>query len=291
MPFDVNTALMPAALRAIGSLAKFNSSIFPSHPHWSTLADKYAQVWEDSTLQFFELNLTRSTASSRLQQFTKSATFYKGPAEISSLAQENLTYYALALDGYDNLAKVDVEHTDTSFRLFLLNSTNNAQLSRFLNSTANSIIRPFPAGLRTPVGVVVANPALSAEPVLTRNFTNSAYHGTVVWSFTQAMMAKGFENQLRRCNSTESPLPAFCSDVYTYGNVKKAYNMLWDVIEANEAELSSEVWSWVYADGKFTTTPLGALPPPPGISGSTESDVRQLWSLTFLAVKRNMAYK
>ena len=33
--------------------------------------------------------------------------------------------------------------------------------------------------------------------------------------------------------------------------------------------------------------PLGALPPPAGVN-PTESNVRQLWSLTFLAVKRNM---
>jgi hypothetical protein len=50
--------------------------------------------------------------------------------------------------------------------------------------------------------------------------------------------------------------------------------------------LSTEVWSWTYGSGKFNYIDLGALPPPPG-SGYTESDIVQLWSLTFLAVTRN----
>ena len=73
-----------------------------------------------------------------------------------------------------------------------------------------------------------------------------------------------------------------------FDNVLKAYNSLWDLIEANQASLSSEVWSWLFdkGTGKFVFEPLGALPPPAG-SSPTESDVRQLWSLTFLAVTRD----
>jgi hypothetical protein len=102
------------------------------------------------------------------------------------------------------------------------------------------------------------------------------------------MMSRGLELQLSRCNS--SSVPAFCSDQSVYGNVKTAYNKLWDVIEANTPHLSTEVWSWTYADGNFTYIDLGALPPPPG-SSPTESDIVQLWSLTFLAVTRNEALK
>ena len=98
------------------------------------------------------------------------------------------------------------------------------------------------------------------------------------------MMAKGLELQLSRCSSTS--IPAFCTDTSVYSNIKTAYNTLWDAIDANTKHLSTEVWSWTYADGKFSYIDLGALPPPPG-SSPTESDIVQLWSLTFLAVKRN----
>lgn len=257
IPFDVNTGLAPAALRSIASLSRFDSSIYPGHEDWGTLADKYAQVWEDNTLSFFEKSISSSEATSRLDTFVKSATFYDGPTHASTISNtSNTTFYSISLNGYDDLASVDVLHTDTCFRLFLLNSTNQAQLTSFLSNVASSILRPFPAGLSTPVGLVVANPALGAEAVLTRNFTNAAYHGTVVWSWPLAMMAKGLELQLARCSASGDG-PNFCKDTTgVYRDVKDAYNMLWDTIEANESQLSSEVWSWVYQDGKFVTTPL-----------------------------------
>lgn len=113
-------------------------------------------------------------------------------------------------------------------------------------------------------------------------------------SLTQPTQAAGLERQLNRCNSSSSPSssnttknspPAFCTDPSIHSNVLAAYNHLWDTLEANTENLSSEVWSWVYQDGEFRFTPLGSLPPPEGVS-PTESNVRQLWSLTFLAVRR-----
>ena len=289
IPFDVNTALVPAALRAISALANM-TGVYPNtstYANWSAIASSRAQIWEDSTLQFFQVSIPVTEARDRLDTFVNASTFYNGPTHANTLPSSgNLTTYALALNGYNDLSSVDVLHSDTSFRLFFVNSTNDAQLTTFLNSTANELNRPFPAGLLTPVGMVVANPALSGADVLIANFTNSAYHGTVVWSWTLAMMAKGLERQLGRCNATAAP--AFCRDRSVYGNIKRAYNNLWDVIDANTAQLQSEVWSWRYTKkGGYEVVPLGALPPPPGVSSGTESNVRQLWSLTFLAVRRD----
>lgn len=175
-------------------------------------------------------------------------------------------------------------NTDDCFRHFLLNTTNQDQLSSFLSQTADHVLQPFPVGLSTSVGLLIANPAYGGDPVYAANWTNNAYHGTVVWSWQLAMMGAGLERQLGRCNS--SMVPDFCSDASLYGKVRSAYNHLWDLIEANTQQLSSEVWSWTYSDGSYQEIALGSLPPPPGQS-PTESDVRQLWSLTFLAVKRN----
>ncbi|KAH1502045.1 hypothetical protein KXX06_001032, partial [Aspergillus fumigatus] len=76
-----------------------------------------------------------------------------------------------------------------------------------------------------------------------------------------------------------------------YNNLRTAYNTLWDGIETNQALLSEEVWSFVYSDGRFNPAPLGNIPPPPGVGAQTESDIVQLWSLTFLAVTRNQAHR
>lgn len=301
IPFDVNTALVPAALRAIGQLAR-TPGVYPNNTRvnttsWRTLADTRAQIWEENTLQFFETNITASTARSRLQDFVETATFYDGPTNASSIPSSgNVTNYAIALQGYNDLSSVDVLHSDTAFRVFFLNASSStpeaeAQETRFINATANSLVRPFPAGLMTPQSMVVANPALSGEDVLIANFTNAAYHGAVVWSFQLAMMAKGLERQLARCNATSNAtaVPRWCTTPSVLSNVRRAYNVLWDSIEDNSGQLQGEVWSWMYNNdtGRYTTTPLGALPPPPGVSSGTESNVRQLWSLTFLAVQRD----
>jgi hypothetical protein len=69
----------------------------------------------------------------------------------------------------------------------------------------------------------------------------------------------------------------FCYDEALHGKIMSAYNRLWDVIDANRDQLSHEVWTWKYEDG-FRVEQLGALT-------NTESNIRQLWSLTFLAVR------
>lgn len=55
IPFDVNTALVPAALRAISTLS--SNGYFQDYPDWNETAAQYAQVWEDQTLQFFEVDV------------------------------------------------------------------------------------------------------------------------------------------------------------------------------------------------------------------------------------------
>lgn len=120
----------------------------------------------------------------------------------------------------------------------------------------------------TDAGMLIANPALGDNPMLARNYTNGAYQGTVIWSWQMSMMAKGLENQLGRCQAG-GDMPQFCNDAVVFGNVKKAYNVLWDNIDANKDQLDQEVWSWVFRNGKFEATPLGTLPPPPGVASQT----------------------
>lgn len=331
VPFDVNCALAPAALRSIARLSKLGgvfpnttsrTSVLTNHSGWASYAQQAATTWEENALPFFELNLTESQASSRVNDFVSTNTFYHGPTNNASLISatnspnNTVTFYSIALngsmsaleDGDDDTysQQIPIMHTDTAFHLFLLNVSNTSstsyqrQYTRFLNSTANSILRQFPAGLLTPSGMVVANPALSNSDVLISNFTNSAYHGTVIWSWQLALMAEGLHRQLAACNSmsTGNFTPAYCDDRYVYNATRSAYNLLWDNIEQNEAQLQSEVWSWTYSSNGtsgngtngFTTVPLGSLPPPPGVAGGTESNVRQLWSLTFLAVMRDEEY-
>lgn len=297
IPFDVNCALVPAALHAISSLAAMDG-VFPNDSlsqDWATSASTRAKVWEDRTLSFFEHATSVDDAKSALSSYMSSNTYYQGPSQSDALAQfssnNSITDYALSLDTAADPSPIKVTHTDTAFRNVFLNTTDDGQLTKFINASANAILRPFPAGLTTSVGAVVANPALSGDSALVANLTNGAYHGTVVWGWQLALVARGFEVQLDRCAGGSDKKPAFCSDDSVHGALKAAYNKLWDVIDANTNLLQSEVWSWMYTGNNFKQVPLGVLPPPPGESGGTESDIRQLWSLVFLAVSRNASYK
>ncbi|KAI1411972.1 carbohydrate-binding module family 52 protein [Hypoxylon sp. FL1857] len=283
IPYDVNTALVPAALKSIASLS--SQGFFPSYPDWYEVASKRAAFWEDNTLSFFEVNITMEKSQELVESYVD-ATGFPGKVNTSKL-NSAVVFHGLALDGKDHQPIVKVMNTDDCFRLFLLNGTDQSQLSAFLSQVADNILRPFPLGLSTTVGLVVANPAYGEGSVDVNEFTESAYHGTVVWSWQLAMMAAGLERQLERCEHEQL---AYCTNSVLHERVLEAYNHLWDLIDTNSEHLSSEVWSWVYRDGDFQYTPLGALPPPDGQS-PVESDIRQLWSLAFLAVKRNEAYR
>lgn len=291
IPFDVNVALVPSALRSIASLAReYGTDAVGHHARdWAERADRYAQVWEDKTLDIFKVVLPAETVRQRLETFVETSSYYNGPSH-ADLIDSDWSYHAMALEGNNGLDIVPVMSTDSCVRIFFLNGTNQSRLTEYLNSTALSVLRPYPAGLMTPVGLVVANPAISGNEVVNQNFSNSAYHGSVVWSWQLVAMASGLEKQLDRCNDPAEP-PRFCSDRIVFNNVKDAYNALWDAIEDNRDSLSDEVWTWVYENGRFKRASLGSLPPPPGVEGVAESDIVQLWSLTFLAVKRDKRWQ
>jgi hypothetical protein len=243
------------------------------------LADQYAQVWEDETLQFFEVTVPQAEAEQLVSSYATAINF-TGPNQTNTI-DGDVHFHALALDGSNNQSQVAVMNTDDCFRHFLLNTTGRQdQLTAFVNQTANNIRRTFPAGLLTGAGMLVANPAYSRDPEDAEDFSNGAYHGTVIWSWPLAMMAKGLEQQLGRCptkfehgvapqtnmESNGKSTPDFCEDPVVFNNVKTAYNLLWDSIGANTQQLSQEVWSWAYnsSTDTFEVVPLAVVPAPGG---------------------------
>ncbi|KAH6633559.1 hypothetical protein C7974DRAFT_433531 [Boeremia exigua] len=275
IPYDVNTALVPAGLRAIATLSR--AGYFANRPEWAAIADQYAQVWEDATLPFFVVTVPQSEAVALVESYVAEGNL-SVPANAANITAD-VTYFGVALDGNaaaPGSSVVPVMNTDDCFRHFFLNTTDQAQLSAYLNQTADHILHPFPVGLASDVGLFVANPAYAGNASFSEGFARKDYHGTVVWGWQLAMMGAGLARQLGRCVG-ENTLD-FCSDDVVYAKVLDAYNRLWDLIEANENQLSSEVWSWRYDNG-FQATPLGTYVP-------TESNIRQLWSLTFLGVTR-----
>ena len=207
IPYDVNAALVPAGLRAIAALSR--AGFFANRPEWNETADQYAQVWEDETLRFFEVDVPQSEATSLVNSYVTDANL-SVPSKVSSITSD-VTYYGIALDGNvpppSNTSSpiVPVMNTDDCFRHFFLNTTNQAQLSAFLSQTADHILNPFPVGLSSDVGLFVANPAYADNASFAGNFTRGDYHGTVVWGWQLAMMGAGLGRQLGRCSGDNTP--------------------------------------------------------------------------------------
>jgi hypothetical protein len=171
IPYDVNTALVLAALRSIAALSA--AGFFRSHPSWNETASAYAQIWEDSTLAFFAVTVPQDEARDLVESYTQESG--QGfPSNVDQITSD-IFYHGVALDGNNGQDLVKVMNTDDCFRNFLLDADDPQ--GSFINQTANNLLRPFPVGLSTSVGAVVANPAFGGEAVYAANFSTNAYHG------------------------------------------------------------------------------------------------------------------
>jgi hypothetical protein len=138
-----------------------------------------------------------------------------------------------------------------------------------LAQAVTALARPFPAGLFTPVGEVVANPVY-ASPKIQDLLSRSAYHGTVIWSWQQAVLAAGLARQLERQDLTGA----------LKQRLRAAQSTLWEAIHAARALRNSELWSWSFTNGQYEIAPFGT-----NVADADESNAAQLWSTVYLAIR------
>jgi hypothetical protein len=262
-PYDVNAVLVPAAVDAVARL--YASGLLDPYVNAEdrsllARAGALAQVWREKAPDYFEVRESNETARKAVRAYAAALHVPADPS-LSSLGDEPLEFHALALksDG----SQVAVMNSDGGFALLL-----SQPPPRELEAALTSIMRPFPAGLLTDAGMVVANPAFA--PVTVQElFNNRAYHGTVIWSWQQAMMAEGLNRQLRRHDLPESVV----------SRLREAQRRLWRVIAAGKAVRTSELWSWRYEDGQYHVAPFGGSD-----ADVDESNAAQLWSTVYLSI-------
>ncbi|GGD46937.1 hypothetical protein [Pseudoxanthomonas indica] len=258
-PYDVNAVWMPASLRAMAGL--LDSGLlqpYLSASQQQTLreAGARAALWEREASRLFAVE--RGVATARHQVGTYAASLgVPAPAP----ATQSLRFHAIALDGEGR--PIPILHSDEGFRL-LFGQPDAAQVG----ADVAALLQPFPAGLMTDAGMVVANPAYADAGVWPR-FSAHAYHGTVIWAWQQAVMAAGLQRQLARTDLS----PA------TRQQLQTAQSTLWRAIHAADAVRTSELWSWTYRDGRYQVEPFGAQG-----AHEDESNAAQLWSTVFLAL-------
>lgn len=262
-PYDVNAVWMPAALRAMGGF--LDSGLLDGYTSVEQrtqlrAAAGRADTWERRAAELFTVRLPNARAAEQIRAYATDAGV-PDRAALDALGDGELAFAALALDAQGR--PVPVLHSDEGFRL-LFGRPDAQSLAR----DVDNLMRPFPAGLMTDVGLLVANPAYADREVWPR-LGSAAYHGTVVWAWQQAVLAAGLRRQLAR-----DDLPA-----ETRAALGDAQARLWRAIRAADAVRTSELWSWSYRDGRYQVEPFGAQG-----AHEDESNAAQLWSTVFLAL-------
>ena len=261
--YDVNAVWVPAAL---ASIARFDRAglldDYGSATERAALkqAARQADVWTAKAPPLFVLKTANAAARRDIASYARKAGVPAAPA-LAALGDAPLNFDALSLD--TDGTPVPILHSDDGF-LLLFGHPDADQLER----AVTAMMRPFPAGLMTGAGLLVANPAFAPAVVQSR-FGPGAYHGTVVWSWQQAIVAAGLTRQLAR---TDLP-PALRH------TLNAAQQSLWSAITATRTMRSSELWSWTYADGGYHAAAFGASK-----TDVDESNAAQLWSTVYLAL-------
>ncbi|WP_175829742.1 hypothetical protein [Burkholderia cepacia] len=259
-PYDVNAVLVPAALRAANAfLTRGLLDPYLDAGQRATLANtaNQAATWETQAPPLFQVSVPAAQATADVSAYAPSAGVPPGAAPGAPLA-----FYALSLDQQGN--PIPVMNSDGGFAL-LFGTPPDDQLQRIVAD----VTRPFPTGLVTDAGMLIANPAYASQ-ALWPKFTSSAYHGTVIWSWQQAMWVAGLDRQLARQDLSAA----------TRTLLAQARQTIWQVISNGRDMRTSEMWTWSYVNGKYQTDAFGTRS-----ADATEANAAQLWSTTYLAIR------
>ena len=262
--YDVNAVFVPAALDAAARLMRagmLDRYMQADDRAALARAEAMARVWREQAPGLFRVEIPAAEAAPRVQAYARTLGIPAGAA-IVALGSKPLVFHAISLDQRGR--PVPIVNSDEGFAL-LFADPSPADLDTYVTAA----MRPFPAGLMTDIGLLVAN-AAQADATIQGRFTPAAYHGAVVWSWQQAVFAAGLERQLARRD-----LPAPTRDI-----LSRAQASLWRAIQATRATQSSELWSWAFANGRYRVVAFGA-----GKQDVDESNAAQLWSTVYLAVQ------
>ncbi len=208
----------------------------------------------------FQFSISKDLARARVETYGQYVDVPYDKALVS--IQDKINYFALSL--HEDGSPIPILHSDVGFNLLYSKPTQEQ-----LDIIISSIFRPFPAGLMTPIGILVANPVFDDTTFLWEDFSRNAYHGSVVWSWQQVLLAAGLDQQIRRKDLENTMIDRLTT-------CKKE---IMKTIVKTRSTWSSELWSWEFTNNEYVLAPYGQL------SGHiTESNAAQLWSTVYLAL-------
>jgi len=261
IPYNVNAVFVPAALTAISTLNQSGLlNDYLSNEAQFNQAENIANVWLANAARHFKVTIAKDDILTSVSRYA----YAVGVSEnIDHIALEHgpITFNAVSLDPKGQ--PIPVLNSDDGFSM-LFAEPSEQELVQSIQASLN----PYPIGLLTPVGMVVANPAYASVNIQ-KLFTNAHYHGAVIWSWQQALFAAGLERQLQRDDLSAD----------TINILREGQRKLWLVIKTADEVNNAELWSWSFENGRYKIESFGQR------SGDkSESNAAQLWSTVYLAI-------
>lgn len=253
-PFDVNSALVPGALKALSDLYASHTTEFFNEENASRLRRSF-DVWNSRAEPLFRVRVPRSRAAAQAAAYLKKLGIGTPLSEPKSAIE--FPAVSLTTDG----KPVAIMHSDNSLVMTYGYPTIEA-----LGSAAGRIHEEFPLGLRTKAGILVANPVFVSEKMQDK-FTERKYHGRVSWGMQEDLLLAGLERQLKRTD-----LPRSLRE-----SLERAKSEVVSVARAKESMKGTEVFSILYRDGDYVAIPF---------AGDAKSNSNQLWSHLRMASPR-----
>jgi len=267
--YDVNAVLMPAALEAAARLYEsglLNGALSSTDHHTLSQCRKMWQRWQRDVPALFDTHVDIPRARAAVDGYAR---HIEMPASATQSALKTidgpLHFPALSLDAQGQ--PLPVLHSDIGMLLFF-QYPDPSVLAAFIAA----IMRPFPAGLITDVGMLVANPAFAPAqqwPVFDRHH----YHGSVAWPWQQALLMAGISKQLARGDL----------DNTLREQLKTARSRLLTIVQELPSDIrAKELWSWSYEANEANKQGQGRFHAQP-YQQFEEANPLQLWNTTLIS--------
>ena len=260
--YSVNAALGPASLRA--ALALHNSGLIDAELHAGVNPDdlnalpRMAEVWREQAPRCFEFSVPAEDGGPALDRAAAGLGLPGRAAPTAPLACMRWHSTLPAGRWRCSIPISASRYCWTSLRPSAL----PAELA--------PLLEPYPLGLMTGVGLLVAN-ARSRLPRCAPSSGRTAITApSSVWQ--QAMLAAGIARQQARVD-----LPASVQEL-----LARAHERLWQAIDATRDVANSELWSWRHVAGQGDEVQAFG----PLCATADESNAAQLWSTVYLAVRK-----
>ncbi len=247
-PFDVNVALVPGALRGLSEIYDNEHLEFFS-PKTAALMDKIFRVWNEKAEPLFEVRIPKNTIPNYGEKYF--ANLHLDPKDLPDSPEQDLRFPAIAIN--DAGEKIPVMHSDDSMMMTFGYPSEN-----YMRSVNQRVQHQFPYGLRTPVGILIANPVF-ARPLLQSHFDEHQYHGRTSWAMQEDLLIYGFDRQLAIGQWSNETIEEINHSVHEVAKVIKVKGHMG----------GNEVFSILLVNGRYLALPF---------AGSAKSNSNQLWS-------------